>query len=72
MAFPASGLEATYRNDINEVSDMLLSEHNGHFRIYNLTERLYDYTKFQWRVRRMIFPTDQTPADIEWFFFFFF
>jgi hypothetical protein len=52
MAFPASGVESAYRNDISEVSDMLNSEHPGKFRVYNLTERSYDYTKFQNSVRR--------------------
>jgi len=50
MAFPASGVESKYRNDINEVSDMLHSEHGTNFRVYNLTERTYDYSKFGDRV----------------------
>jgi hypothetical protein len=46
MSFPAEGVEKAYRNDINDVSLVLSSRHPGKFRVYNLTERAYDYSKF--------------------------
>lgn len=36
MAFPASGIEATYRNDIDEVSRMLETYHKNNYMIWNL------------------------------------
>lgn len=50
MAYPASGVERTYRNDATEVAEMLKTKHPNHFRIYNLTERDYDYSLFQDKV----------------------
>lgn len=50
MAYPASGVERTYRNDATEVAEMLKTKHPGHFRVYNLTERDYDYSLFEDRV----------------------
>lgn len=51
MSFPADGVEKAYRNDINDVSLVLNSRHPGKFRVYNLTERRYDYSKFGDNVR---------------------
>jgi hypothetical protein len=36
MAFPATGIEATYRNDIDEVSRMLQTYHKNNYMIWNL------------------------------------
>jgi phosphatidylinositol-3,4,5-trisphosphate 3-phosphatase/dual-specificity protein phosphatase PTEN len=43
MSFPADGVESTYRNSIHEVSAMLNCRHFGHFIVFNLSERVYDY-----------------------------
>lgn len=51
MAFPATGMEAAYRNDGNQVANLFKDKHPGHFCIYNLTERKYDTTMFEGRVR---------------------
>ena len=51
MAFPATGMEAAYRNDGNQVANLFKEKHPGHFCIYNLTERKYDTTMFEGRVR---------------------
>jgi DnaJ family protein C protein 6 len=51
MAFPATGMEAAYRNDGTQVAALLKESHPGHFLIYNLTERKYDTTMFEGRVR---------------------
>ena len=44
MSFPADGVESTYRNSIHEVSAMLNYRHFNHFMIFNLSERVYDYS----------------------------
>ena len=46
MAFPGNGMEGTYRNHIDDVASMLRNYHKGHYRIYNLSGRSYDTTKF--------------------------
>lgn len=50
MAFPATGVEAAYRNDGNQVASLMKENHPGHYLIYNLTERKYDTTAFEGRV----------------------
>lgn len=55
MAFPATGMEAAYRNDGNQVANLFKEKHPGHFCIYNLTERKYDTTMFEGRVRTLAF-----------------
>lgn len=51
MAFPATGMEAAYRNDGNQVANLFKEKHPSHFCVYNLTERKYDTTMFEGRVR---------------------
>lgn len=46
MSYPASGLESIYRNPITEVSRFLKMNHNNHYLVFNLSNRYYDYTKF--------------------------
>ncbi|MCQ2819908.1 MAG: hypothetical protein MJ252_21800 [archaeon] len=46
MAFPASGLEKLYRNSIDEVSEFIKEKHGTNFRVINLANRKYDYSKF--------------------------
>lgn len=46
MSFPADGMESAYRNDINEVAYFMKEIHRDNFMIYNLSERDYDYGKF--------------------------
>lgn len=36
MAFPASGFEAAYRNDIDDVSKMLNHYHGANYMVWNL------------------------------------
>lgn len=61
MGYPASGVEKTYRNDISEVAAFLTSRHATAFRVYNLSERKYDYAKFQHRVNECGFPDHHPP-----------
>jgi len=50
MSFPGTGIEVFYRNSINEVSQFLQSRHDTHYKIYNLSQVIYDYNKFGGRV----------------------
>ena len=43
MSFPASGLESWYRNKIGKVAQFLESKHEGCHKIYNLSNREYNY-----------------------------
>ncbi|CAI5745712.1 unnamed protein product [Peronospora destructor] len=61
MGYPASGVEKTYRNDINEVATFLNSRHPNAYRVYNLSERKYDYNKFEGRVCECGFPDHHPP-----------
>mgnify|MGYP002385116652 CR=1 FL=1 len=45
MAFPAEGMEATYRNHLEDVAGFLDSEHPNCYIVYNLSERSYDISK---------------------------
>lgn len=46
MAFPATGIETVYRNDIKEVSQFIKEKHHNNFLVMNLSGRHYDYNKF--------------------------
>lgn len=46
MAYPAEGMEAAYRNNIDHVAALLQKQHPNHFMLYNLSNRDYDFTKF--------------------------
>jgi len=46
MSFPAEGLESAYRNHIEDVRGMMESQHNGHYTVYNVSERVYSDTKY--------------------------
>ena len=50
MGFPASGFESAWRNHIDSVVRFLKSEHGARFYVYNLSERSYDYSKFDYHV----------------------
>lgn len=50
MSFPASGVESMYRNPKSEVVDYLDKHHGGHYKIYNMSGRSYDTSKFNGEV----------------------
>ena len=60
MGFPASGVEATYRNSIDNVSSFLRERHGLNYLVFNLSERKYDYTKFNNQVPWCFNPTANT------------
>ena len=61
MAIPASGIESTWRNNIDEVVAMLNTYHAENFMIWNLSELTYNYDKFQNCVIEMGFPDHHNP-----------
>jgi phosphatidylinositol-3,4,5-trisphosphate 3-phosphatase/dual-specificity protein phosphatase PTEN len=46
MAFPASGFESMYRNNIDDVKKYIEKNHNTNYFVFNLSNRKYDYKKF--------------------------
>lgn len=42
MSFPATGLEAMYRNKLDDVAAMLKEKHGDNFMIINCAEKSYD------------------------------
>jgi phosphatidylinositol-3,4,5-trisphosphate 3-phosphatase/dual-specificity protein phosphatase PTEN len=45
MSFPASGMEICYRNKISKVANFLDERHEGHYKIFNLSNRTYNEEK---------------------------
>jgi len=55
-------VEATYRNDIEQVAEMLNARHNNHYMIWNLSQRIYDYSLFHDMIQPMGWPDHHAPA----------
>ena len=51
MAYPASGLESVYRNQIDKVSKFLIERHKSNYMVFNLSGRKYDKSKFDFKVK---------------------
>jgi len=64
MGFPSEGIEASFRNPMNEVQKFLDFKHRGHYAVYNLcSERAYDPSKFP-IVKRFPFD-DHNPCPFD-------
>lgn len=61
MSFPASGIEACYRNHIKKVSKFLDQKHKGNFRVYNLSNRGYNFSKFNADVKSYRWEDHHSP-----------
>ena len=46
MSLPGESTEALYRNSVDDVVRFLYQRHGTHFRVFNLSERTYDYRRF--------------------------
>jgi len=65
MSFPGEGMKGLVRNDIDDVAAFFNAHHPGHYRIWNLAEQTYDYSKFDDHVVEYSFPDHQTaPLDL--------
>eukprot|EP00808_Paulinella_micropora_P017113 g56318.t1 len=62
MGFPSSGVEAVYRNPLENVVAMLNKQHAGKFGVVNLTHRQYDYSRFENRVTEFGFSDHHAPT----------
>merc|ERR1712137_219521 len=64
MGFPSESLEGIYRNPMKEVQKFMDELHGSHYKIYNLcSERRYDHSKLQGRVREFPFD-DHNPCPL--------
>ena len=61
MGFPASGLESAWRNHIDDVAKFLKTQHPDKFMIWNLSEKEYDYSKFDNQLQDFGFPDHHSP-----------
>lgn len=61
MSFPASGFETVYRNKRSEVARFMDSKHPNHYRIYNLSNREYDYNDFKGSYRFYTWEDHHSP-----------
>ena len=50
MAFPGSGVETVYRNNIDEVSKFLSERHGSNYLVINISGKKYDTKKFNEKV----------------------
>eukprot|EP01129_Flabellula_baltica_P012725 TRINITY_DN5782_c0_g1_i2.p1 TRINITY_DN5782_c0_g1~~TRINITY_DN5782_c0_g1_i2.p1 ORF type:complete len:549 (-),score=98.29 TRINITY_DN5782_c0_g1_i2:433-2079(-) len=64
MSFPAEGVESAYRNDIDDCSVVLNNIHPGKYRVYNLSQRTYDYSKFNEVVDWCGWPDHHSPPMV--------
>ena len=52
MSYPAEGMEAAIKNNIDDVRTFLESRHQGNYAVYNLSQRQYRPIKFDNRVSK--------------------
>jgi phosphatidylinositol-3,4,5-trisphosphate 3-phosphatase/dual-specificity protein phosphatase PTEN len=50
MAFPGSGLEKMFRNNIDHVSNFINERHKDNYLVVNLSGKKYDHKKFNNKV----------------------
>ncbi|XP_062593365.1 cyclin-G-associated kinase-like [Saccostrea cucullata] len=61
MSFPAEGVEAAFKNNIDEVRSYLESRHKDCYAVYNLSQRTYRAIKFENRVSECGWPPKKAP-----------
>nr|XP_018668596.1 cyclin-G-associated kinase isoform X1 [Ciona intestinalis] len=62
MSYPAEGMEATYKNNIETVCAYLDAKHRDHYAVYNLSTRQYDSARFHHRVVNMGWQAKHAPT----------
>ena len=53
MSYPATGVKTFWRNKISEVRRFLEEKHPGHFYVFNVSEKPYDWALFDEQVNRV-------------------
>lgn len=66
MAYPAEGLESIFRNKLDDVAWLLNEKHTDHYLIVNVSNRKYDFDKFNNNVMSIEWP-NHYPCPIERF-----
>ncbi|XP_065194151.1 uncharacterized protein LOC135825343, partial [Sycon ciliatum] len=61
MSFPSAGVEATYRNNLNDVARMLKLKHKENYMVFNVSERSYDVSKLNHQVLDFGWPDHLAP-----------
>eukprot|EP00911_Craspedida_sp_UC1_P002631 UC1_evm1s1938 len=61
MSFPATGLEAAYRNNLNDVAAMLKTKHGDNFMVFNVSKKFYDISKLDNQVLDFGWPDHLAP-----------
>jgi phosphatidylinositol-3,4,5-trisphosphate 3-phosphatase/dual-specificity protein phosphatase PTEN len=62
MSFPAQGFEQLYRNSICNVANFLKYKHKKNFRVFNMSGRTYDTSKFDFQVESFKWEDHHSPA----------
>lgn len=61
MGLPSHGFESLYRNDIDDVAAFLDLFHKDHYKVVNLSQKSYNYSKFHEKVIEFGFPDHHAP-----------
>ncbi|ELR12538.1 Proteintyrosine phosphatase [Acanthamoeba castellanii str. Neff] len=67
MGLPGAGVEKVWRNELEDVARFFQKYHAEHFIIINLSGEVYDYSKFQYRVKDYGYP-DHSALPLEHLF----
>jgi protein-tyrosine phosphatase len=62
MGLPANGMDAMFRNNEQDVANMLNKFHPSSYMIYNLAQKKYDYSLFENRVREWGWKDHHAPG----------
>ncbi|XP_071033242.1 tensin-3 isoform X42 [Parasteatoda tepidariorum] len=61
VVFPRTESEATYKNNLKEVTRMLRTKHGTNYMVFNLSEKRYDLAKLNQRVLDFGWPQNLAP-----------
>ncbi|XP_076304149.1 tensin-3-like isoform X3 [Tachypleus tridentatus] len=61
LTFPESGTDATYRNNLKEVTRMLRTKHGNKYMVFNLSEKRHDLSKLNEQVHDFGWPAHLAP-----------
>jgi len=61
MSYPASGFEKVYRNNISDVANFLKLKHGSHYKVFNMSGRQYEFSKFEGKVETFDWQDHHSP-----------